>query len=79
MHGKNEEFEYPFLNLRIGNEKSVLVKLFIFHLKCYLWQFFQLLSRYLIAKDESGKGVGVSHFRFDLDNDTEVLYWYVKK
>ena len=33
--------------------------------------------RYLIAKDENGKAVGLSHFRFDLDNDIEVLYWYV--
>ena len=31
---------------------------------------------YLIAKDESGKAVGLSHFRFDLDNDIEVLYCY---
>jgi hypothetical protein len=36
-----------------------------------------VLQRYLIAKDESGKAVGLSHFRFDLDNDIEVLYWYV--
>ena len=33
--------------------------------------------RYLIAKDENGKAVGLSHFRFDLDNDIEVLYWYM--
>lgn len=31
---------------------------------------------YLIAKDENEKGVGLSHFRFDLDNDVEVLYCY---
>ena len=31
--------------------------------------------RYLIAKDEGGKCVGMSHFRFDLDEGDEVLYW----
>ncbi|XP_046848879.1 N-alpha-acetyltransferase 40-like isoform X2 [Xenia sp. Carnegie-2017] len=31
---------------------------------------------YLIAADENGKSVGLSHFRFDLDNDVEVLYCY---
>lgn len=29
---------------------------------------------YLIATYE-GKNIGFSHFRFDLDDDVEVLYW----
>lgn len=33
------------------------------------------LPRYLMAKDESGKGVAFSHFRFDLEEGDEVLYW----
>lgn len=31
---------------------------------------------YLMAKDEQGKFVGMSHFRFDLDEGDEVLYCY---
>ena len=30
---------------------------------------------HLIATSE-GKNVGFSHFRFDVDDDKEVLYWY---
>lgn len=33
-------------------------------------------SRYLIARAESGKAVGFSHFRFDLEEGDEVLYCY---
>lgn len=32
---------------------------------------------YLIARDQDGRPVAFSHFRFDLELDTEVLYWYV--
>ena len=35
------------------------------------------VHRYLIAKESSGKPVGCSHFRFDLDESIEVLYWLV--
>jgi len=28
-----------------------------------------------MAKDDSGKGVAFSHFRFDLEEGDEVLYW----
>lgn len=31
---------------------------------------------YLLAKCESGKAIGFSHFRFDLDEGDEVLYCY---
>ena len=32
-------------------------------------------ARYLIARDDDGNNVAVSHFRYDLDNDIEILYW----
>lgn len=32
---------------------------------------------YLIAKSPDGLFLGFSHFRFDLDEGIEVLYWYV--
>ena len=34
-----------------------------------------LCHRYLMAKDDAGKGVAFSHFRFDLEEGDEVLYW----
>ena len=37
--------------------------------------FSHISHRYLMAKDESGKGVAFSHFRFDLEEGDEVLYW----
>lgn len=33
-------------------------------------------ARYLIAREESGKAVAFSHFRFDLEEGDEVLYCY---
>ncbi|KXJ05786.1 hypothetical protein AC249_AIPGENE8480 [Exaiptasia diaphana] len=34
-------------------------------------------ARYLIVRDSEDKGVALSHFRFDLDeNMDEVIYWY---
>ena len=40
------------------------------------WHFFShVWLRYLLAKCESGKAIGFSHFRFDLDEGDEVLYW----
>ncbi|XP_028512775.1 N-alpha-acetyltransferase 40 [Exaiptasia diaphana] len=33
-------------------------------------------ARYLIVRDSEDKGVALSHFRFDLDeNMDEVIYW----
>jgi len=34
---------------------------------------------YLIARDDSrdGQPVAAVHFRFDIDSDDQVLYWYV--
>ena len=32
---------------------------------------------YLIAWDQDQKPVAFSHFRFDVEIDTEVLYWFV--
>jgi len=35
---------------------------------------------YLLARDQDADGcppVAAVHFRFDIDNDDEVLYWYV--
>lgn len=31
---------------------------------------------YLIAQRSDGKLLGFAHFRFDLDEGIEVLYWY---
>lgn len=31
---------------------------------------------YLIAKSADGNLLGFSHFRFDVDEGVEVLYWY---
>ena len=30
---------------------------------------------YLIARDNDGKPVAFTHFRFDMEFDEEVLYW----
>ena len=32
---------------------------------------------YLIARDSNNKPVALSHFRFEVDEEEEVLYWYV--
>lgn len=34
-------------------------------------------ARYLIARDENGEPNACVHFRFDLDDDIEVVYWFV--
>lgn len=33
-------------------------------------------ARYLIAYNTEGKPLGYSHFRFDMDYGSPVLYWY---
>lgn len=33
---------------------------------------------YLIAQSVDGSPLGFSHFRFDLDEGIEVLYWFVE-
>ena len=34
---------------------------------------------YLIATDADEQLIGFSHFRFDIDDGVEVLYWYIEK
>lgn len=39
-------------------------------------EMFDGMARYLIARNEEGKAVAMSHFRFDMECDDEVLYCY---
>ena len=34
---------------------------------------------YLIVRNKDGEPVAFVHFRFDMEYDEEVLYWYVRK
>ena len=40
-----------------------------------LLYFFFLVFRYLLATNEENDIVAASHFRFDIDEGIEVLYW----
>lgn len=47
----------------------------VLYLSMKLKSFSPICHRYLMAKDDLGKGVAFSHFRFDLEEGDEVLYW----
>lgn len=40
-------------------------------------ELFHTLSRLILAYDESSQLVGFAMFRFDIEDDEEVLYWFV--
>lgn len=33
--------------------------------------------RFIIAKNERGENIGYTHYRFDMDHNSSVIYWLV--